>query len=376
MTGKLSVPMSGLVPVGVVLLLLALIPGCGARRAVRASRVSVTVARVERKPVPLEIITTGTVEPVQTADVGSQVGGVVTRISFQEGQDVRAGEELVQLDPRSFRAALGQALGQLAKDEAQWQAARLNADRSEKLLAQNLVAPADNDQAQATAESYRAAVRADSANVASARLNLEYSSIRAPIAGRTGKLNVHVGDLVKAGTSDPLVTINQMQPIRVRFTVPQDQLPLVQRYRAQDPRIAVHAPADSARESSGRLVFVDNAVDPGTGTVLLKGEFPNRDGVLWPGEMVEVRMVLTVQPDRLVVPAPAVATGPQGSYVYVLNADSTATARPVRVDRADDVIAVLTSGLQPGETVVADGQFRISPGARLLVRKAEQGRAR
>ncbi len=365
---------TGLVLGGIALLALLAATGCGAKRTMRAPRVAVTVAQAERRSVPLQIVTTGTVEPVQTADVGSQVGGVITRISFREGQDVAAGQELIQLDPRPFRAALGQALGQLAKDEAQWRAARLDAERSQKLLEQNLVAPAENDQAQASAEAFWAAVRADSANVASARLELEYSSIRAPFAGRTGKLNVHVGDLVKAGTSDPLVTINQVQPIRVHFTLPQDQLPVLQRYLAGDPKVFASSPADSARGSQGRLAFVDNAVDPTTGTVLLKGEFANRDGALWPGEMVAVRLLLAVEPNALVVPAPAVATGPQGPYVYVLNPDSTATARPVQVKRADDVTAVLAGGLQPGETVVTDGQFRISPGARLVVRRAGQGK--
>ncbi|HVP15548.1 MAG TPA: efflux RND transporter periplasmic adaptor subunit [Terriglobales bacterium] len=341
----------------------------------RAPRVAVTVARVERRDVPLQIVTTGTVEPVQTANVGSQVGGVVESIEFREGQDVPAGRVLIQLDPRPFRAALAQAEGQLGKDRAQWEAARLDAQRSAALAQQQLVAPAENEQTQATAEAGHAAVRADSANMASARLNLEYASIRAPISGRTGNLNIHVGDLVKAGTSDPLVTINQIRPIRVRFTLPQEQLPLIRRYRAANPRVFVRATGDTTSEAEGRLVFLDNAVDPATGTVLLKGEFTNRDDALWPGEMVQVRLVLTVQPGAIVVPAPAVTTGPQGPYVYVMNADSTATARSVRVDRSDDVTAVIAGGLKPGETVITDGQFRIAPGSRLIVRKAGRGSA-
>ena len=353
-----------------VALLLTTLPGCGAKKAQRQPRVAVTVARVERRPMPLQIVTSGTIEPVESASVGSQVGGVVRRIAIREGQEVSAGQVLVELDSRPFGAALEQARGALARDRAQWQNARLDAERADRLLEQNLISPADHDKANATAESYAAAVQADSGTVANARLNLEFAAIRAPISGRAGRLNVHVGDLVKAATSEPLVTINQVQPIRVSFTVPQDQIPLIQRYRNANPRVLVRASAGDSLDIPGRLAFVDNAVDPATGTLLLKGEFPNRDGRLWPGEFVEVRLVLTVQPDAIVVPAPAVTLGQQGAYVYVLNADSTASPRPVTVLRTDDVAAVIAGGLEPGETVVTDGQFRLAPGAKVLVRKA------
>ena len=356
----------------VVALLLVTLPGCGAKKAQRQPRVAVTVARVERRAMPLQIVTTGTVEPVETASVGSQVGGVVTRIAFREGDDVRAGQTLIELDPRPFRAALEQASGALARDQAQWRSARLDAERANQLLAQNLISASDHDKAAAAAEGLQASVRADSGTVSKARLDLEFAGIRAPISGRTGNLNVHVGDLVKTSASGPLVTINQVKPIRVRFTVSQGDIPLVQRYRSAGPRVFVRPSAGDSVEIEGRLAFVDNAVDPATGTLLLKGEFPNRDGALWPGEFTALRLVLTVQKDALVVPAPAVTNGQQGAYVYVLNADSTASPRLIKVARADDVTAVVADGLKPGETVVTDGQFRISPGARVQVRKAAQ----
>jgi multidrug efflux system membrane fusion protein len=359
------VPAAGAAALALLALLAA---GCGGKKGMRAPRVPVTVATVQQRAIPLQIIATGTVEPVQTADVGSQVGGVVTRILFQEGHDVRAGQPLIQLDPRAFRAALEQALGVLGRDRAQWENARLEVERAQTLLDQNVISSSDYDQKRAAADAARAAVSADSGTVANARLNLQYSTIRAPISGRTGDLKVHVGDLVKAATSEPLVTINQLRPIYVRFAVPERELPQILRYRNANPRVVVRAPDDTAAVT-GRLAFVDNAVDPASGTLLLKGEFANQDGGLWPGEFVEARLVLTVEPHAIVVPAPAVATGQQGTYVYVLNADSTATPRPVAVARMAEDVAVVARGLKPGEVVVTDGQFRLSPGARVLVRK-------
>jgi membrane fusion protein, multidrug efflux system len=353
-------------------LLLTTLSGCGAKKAQRQPRVAVTVARVEQRTMPVQIVTTGTIEPVETADVGSQVGGVVTRIAFREGQEVRAGQTLIELDPRPFRAALEQAGGALARDQAQWRSARLDAERADQLLAQSLISTADHDRTTAAAEALGATVRTDSGTVAKARLDLEFAGIRAPISGRTGSLNVHVGDLVKSATSEPLVTINRVQPIRVRFTVSQEQIPLVQRHRDAALKVYVRQSPGDSIELEGHLAFVDNAVDRASGTLLLKGEIANRDGALWPGEFVEVRLVLAVERNAIVVPAQAVTTGQQGAYVYVLNADSTAVPRPVTVKRSDEVTAVLSSGLRPGETVITDGQFRLAPGAKVLVRRTGQ----
>jgi len=342
--------------------------GCSDTKAVRTQRVPVTVAKVQTRNMPLSIAATGMVEPIQTADVGSEVGGTIQKLDFHEGDEVVAGQKLFELDPRPFRAALEQAVGQLERDRAQEDAAVLSAERSEKLFQQNLLAQQDWDTARATAQGLVATVKADSAAVNTARLNLEYATIRSPIEGRTGKLNVHVGDYVKSATSDPLVTVNQIHPIYVRFTVPENERPDVQRYRDQRPRVFARPATDDSVEVSGALVFVDNTVDPTTGTLTLKGEFPNSDGKLWPGEFVQVRLVLTTQHNAIVVPAPAINNGQTGTYVYVMNPDSSATTRPVSVERSDDVSAIVASGLKAGETVVTDGQFRISPGARLQVR--------
>ena len=351
-----------------VVLAASLLPSCGPRSQARAPRISVTVARAERRDVPLALISTGTVEPIQSAAVGSQVGGVVTRVAFREGDDVRAGQVLLQLDPRPFRAALEQAQATLARSRAQAENARLEADRAKALFERSMVSQTEWDQKRHAAEALAATVRWDAAAVQKAHLDLEYSSIRAPVGGRTGRLLVHQGDYVKPATSEPLVTINQSRPVRVAFTVPASDVPLVQRYRGGRPTVWVTTSDADSATVQGDLSFVDNAVDPASGTLLLKGEFPNRDLRLIPGQFVTVRLVLTVEPRATVVPSPAISRGQQGAFVYVVNRDSTVTPRPVRISRTVDELAVVAAGLEAGEQVVTDGQLRLSPGARIVVR--------
>ena len=197
-------------------------------------------------------------------------------------------------------------------------------------------------------------------------MNLEFAAIRAPISGHTGRVAVHAGDYVKAATSDPLVTIIQPDPIRVRFAIPEREVPLLQRYRTGNPRVEIHP--DGSRVIPGKLVFVDNAVDPGSGTLLLKGEVPNPDGRLVPGQFVDVRLILYVAPKSLVVPARAVSVGQQGSYVYVVKPDSTVASRPVEVERTRDEISVIARGLTAGEAVVTDGQLKLAPGSKVSIR--------
>lgn len=344
--------------------------GCGAKKAPRAARVPVTVAPVTEGPMPFSLRSSGSVEAIQTAAVGSQVGGTIQHVAFREGDDVQEGQLLIQLDPRPFRAALDQATAALARDRAQAQTARLQAERSSKLFEQNMLSQSDFDQSQADAAGLEATVQSDSATAALAKLDLDYSAIRAPIAGRTGRLLVHVGDYVKAATSDPLVTIIQPHPIRVRFTVPDRDVPLLQAHRDQALRVELLSGVDSIPALQGKLVFVDNAVDPVSGTLMLKGEFPNKDGRLVPGQFVDVRLVLFIAPRALTVPSRAVSAGQQGSYVYVMKPDSTVEPRPVSVDRTTDDFAIIASGLSAGETVVTDGQLRLSPGAKVSIRRS------
>lgn len=350
-------------------LLAGAISGCGAEKARRAPSVPVTVATVENRDMPHELEATGTVEPQQTVQMLAQVGGTIERVGFREGDPVTVGQVLFQLDARPFRAALDQAHAMLSRDRAQSVAAHREAERAQSLREQGLISAGEQETKQASAEALAATLRADSAAVATAALNLQYATIRAPISGRTGRLGAHVGDLVKAGdTGNALVTINQMHPVRVRFTVPQDALTSVLRGRAHTLPMVAITPDDSVVHS-GQLVFVDNSVDLATGTLLLKGEFDNHDEAMWPGEFVRVRLTLGADPNAVVVPTAAITAGPSGSFVYVMGSDSTVAVRPVTVQRTREELSVIASGVTPGEVVVTDGQIRLGPGSRVVVRQ-------
>src|SRR5881397_1420477 len=355
------------VAVGVAACLLLAV-ACSRKGAGGPPRVPVTVARAEQRSVPYEIPATGTVEPRQTVNVESQVTGVLMQVAFREGDDVAAGQVLFQIDPRPFQAALDQAEAMLARDVAQAANAELEAGRYAELVKQDYVTQADYDAKRANADALRAAVRADSAAVANARLSLDYATVRAPISGRTGRLLVREGNLVRANTQDALIVINQIHPILVRFAVPERHLPDIQRYRKNRLPVLVSPSKDDSLYSEGLLTFVDNTVDTTTGTVLLKAEFSNRDGTLWPGEFLSVRLQLYVEEQAVVVPAQAVMTGQQGTYVFVLNQDGTARSQPVTVERAAGSYAVIAQGVAPGDEVVTDGQLRLVSGAQVEVK--------
>ena len=337
---------------------------CSGHGSRGAPRVPILAAHAERRAVPYEIVGTGTVEPLQTVNVQAQVSGVLTNVAFREGDDVTAGQVLFEIDPRPFQAALDQAKAMLARDQAQARNADLQADRYAELVKQDYVTKQDYDTQRANADALRATVRADSAAAANAELNLEWATIRAPISGRAGRLLVRAGNLVKASDA-PLVVINQIHPILVRFAIPEQGLPDVQRYRHKGAplTVLVSSSKDDTAYSQGTLTFVDNSVDTTTGTVLLKGEFANGDNTLWPGEFLNVRLQLYVENDAIVVPSQAVMTGQQGTYVFVVGQDGTAHSQPVRVERAAGEYTVLASGVQSGDLVVTDGQLRLVSGA-------------
>ncbi len=349
--------------------LLAFVIGCGSREARRPSRVPVTVATVETRSVPWEWEATGTVEPVASAEVTAQVGGIVTRIAFREGDGVRAGAPLVLLDARPFEAQVAQAEAALARDRAQARSARLELERSEVLARQQVLASSELEVKRGIADALLASVQGDSALLASARLDLAYATVRAPISGRTGRLRVHVGDVVKpSDPANPVVSIHQLRPIRVAFTIPQADLDALRSERRGGVRVLASTQASDSTWAEGQLAFIDHEVDAATGTVLLKGEFANRDGALWPGAFARVRLRLRDETDAIVVPAAAVGNSQSGAYSYVLRPDTTVEMRPVQVARTWRGLAVIASGLRPGEQVVTDGQVRLSPGARASIR--------
>ncbi len=334
--------------------------------------VPVTVGTAVRKTVPIQLDAVGTVQAVSTVAVRSRVQGELIRVHFKEGEEVRRGERLFTIDPRSLQAELRRVEAALTRDTVQAENARRELQRSEQLFREGLLARGQFDRVRATAEALEATVRADQAAVENAKLQLSYTVIHAPIDGKTGNLMVDEGNLVRANETVPLVTINQIQPINVAFSIPQQDLPEINRYLSSRPLQVEAAPPNQPRSASrGTLTFVNNAVDPATGTIQLKGTFPNPDRALWPGQLVNVVLTLTEQPNAIVIPSQAVQAGQQGAFVFIVKEDLTVESVPVRVARTVSERAVIERGLRPGQKVVTDGQLRLSPGARVEIRQTE-----
>jgi membrane fusion protein, multidrug efflux system len=353
-------------------LALAVAAACSKSDPPRQPKVPVSVTKVKRTSVPYVVTANGVAEPMQTVAVESQVNGILNRVTFTEGQDVQAGQVLFQIDSRPYVAVLEQARGQLARDVAQAANARRDAARYAALVKEGYVTTSQADQAEATAASAAATVEADRATVARAALDVANSTVRAPISGRTGSLLVRQGNLVKANSDPPLVIINQIQPILVRFSVPQSQFPDIQRYYRGGNALLVRAtPSEgSGTTLSGTLAFVDNNVDSTTGTVLLKARFANPEGSLWPGQYTNVQLQLFVDPNALTLPSPAVMTGQQGTYVYTVDSAGSAKQRPVQVSRTVDSLSVISTGVTEGEEVIIDGQSRLVPGSKVTIKTA------
>lgn len=361
----------------VSLCLIGILPaaGCSKSGPPKQPSIPVSVAAATRRSIPYIVTTNGVVEPLQTVDVEAQVGGILNRVTFQEGQDVQVGQVLFVIDSRPYVATLNQARGQLARDEAQAANARRDAARYTALVAQGYVTRSQTDQAIATAASAAATVEADRAAVQKAEVDVANCTIRAPISGKSGSLLVRQGNLVKPNSQPPLVVINQIQPILVRFSVPQSQLPDIQKYYGNGNALQVRAtPSEgSGLTLDGALAFLDNNVDSTTGTVLLKAKFANPTRTLWPGQFVRVDLQLYVDAAALTVPAPAVLTGQQGTYVYTIDSARKAKQQPVKVARTVDSVAVIADGLAVGDTVITDGQSRVVPGSTVRIKPAVPG---
>lgn len=355
---------------GVVPTLLLLLAGCSRTRVESAPQppaVPVRVAPVTIKDMPVSVHVIGTVQPYATVQVKPQVTGVLQQVHFHRGEFVHKGQLLFTIDPAPFEAALAQAEATLARDQAQLHNAQLQAERYRKLWEEGIGTRQQYDDAQAQADSLAGAVRADQAVVASARLQLSYCRIYAPLDGVTGDLLVNAGNVVVANNVPVLVTINQITPVYVDFSVPQDLLEQVRRALALHTRVLANVGDNDPRPEVGSLSFVDNTVDTTTGTIHLKGTFANPEHRLWPGRFVTVTLELAEEKNALVVPLPAVQTGQQGSYVWVVTPDGHAVMRSVNVQRQVGEETVVKGELRPGERVVVDGQIRLTPGARVQV---------
>ena len=385
--------------------------------------IPVGVATAEQKMVPLQVATVGNVQAYTTVGVKSQIAGQITKVHFTEGREVKRGDLLITIDPRPFEAALQQSEANLARDAAQVRQAqaavgqrqadvtqslanlerdlaevenaRVQEQRYRDLVARDFIAREQYDQvrtklatlqavvqadraavdnarasvraAEAAVENAQAAIKGNEAMREAVRLQLAYTTIHAPIDGRTGNLLVQPGNVVKTGEENPLVVIAQVQPIHVSFSVPEHQLAAINTYRAKGT-LKVEAHVDGGkRTAAGALTFVNNTVDPTTGTIQLKATFPNADNALWPGQFVEVVLRLTTE-SAVVVPSEAVQAGQQGAFIFVVKADLTVEARRVKVGRRLAREIVIDDGLKPGERIVTDGQLRLVPGVRVEIK--------
>jgi multidrug efflux system membrane fusion protein len=318
---------------------------------------------------PIQVKVIGSAEALSTVSIRAQMTGVLNSVAFKEGADVTRGQVLFSLDRRPLEAALQQTQANLERDLAQAANAKAIAQRYADLAQRGIATREQVETSRTSATALEATVGADRAAVENATVQLQYATISAPISGRTGALMVNAGNLVRANDTTPLVVINQISPIFVSFAVPEARLPDFSRYIAQGSvRVEARPPGDPGAASSGRITFVDNAVDQTTGTIRIKATFSNDDRRLWPGLFVNVVVTLTTDQAAIVVPSAAVQTGPQGPYVYVVKPDQTVDLRPVEVVRTDGADTVIKSGLKTGDIVVTDGQLRLVPGSPISVK--------
>lgn len=336
--------------------------------------VPVSAATVVQKTVPVQLRAIGNVEAYSTVGVKSQIGGELLSVHFKEGQDVNKGDLIFTNDPRPYEAALKQAEANLAKDTAVLENAREEVRRYAELVEKGYVAQEQYDQIRTNSAALEATVNADKAIVENARLQLKYCYIYSPITGRTGNLMSHQGDLIKANADNPMVTINQIQPIYVDFAVPEQYLNEIKKYVSFGKlKVEAFISKEDVKPEQGVLTFIDNTVDMTTGTIKLKGTFVNKERRLWPGQFVNAVLTLTSQPNAIVVPSQAIQTGQSGQYVFAIKSDLTVESRPVVIGRALDGETVVEKGLQPGDKVVTDGQLRLIPGAKVEIKGSTEG---
>jgi multidrug efflux system membrane fusion protein len=342
-------------------------PAAGGGAPVLVANAFTTNVPVQIDPPPV-----GHVTPYSTVTIHSQIQGMISEIHFHEGQEVKAGDPLFTIDPRPSQAALDQTRANLERDSGQLEYARANYSRDQKLFDAKIISQDQLDTDQASLDAATGTVAADKAAITNALLNLGFCHISAPVDGVAGALQSYVGNVVKA-PDDTLLTINQIHPIYVAFAVPEQYLPEIQAEMRQHPlKVVATFQNMTGSPPQGELTFIDNTVDETTGTIQLRATFPNTDNVLWPGQFVQVELTFSMLTNALVVPSPAIQTGQNGEYVYVVKPDQTAEERPVTIGITYQDETVVQKGLAAGETVVTDGQLRLTPGAKVTIKAAGQ----
>lgn len=347
-------------------------PGAGGPPGGGRPPVPVTVAKAERKPMPVRLDVLGTVQTMATVSLRARVESQIMEVAFKDGASVKAGDVLFRLDSRQIEAQIRQAEANLARDRAQSVSAEADFKRAQELARRDFASEQRLDQARALSETQRAVVRASEANLDNLKVQLSFFTLTAPIAGRVGAAGLKEGNIAKTGDGSPvLATINQTSPIYVAFSVPQRYLIDIKSAITDPGSSVIATPQGLTASAAGRVAFVDNAVDGTTGTVVARAAFENADEMLWPGALVNARLILRTEPDALVVPREAVQTGQTGTFVFVVDGD-VVRVRPVVVNRVMEAQTVLTSGLTGNETVVTDGHLLLTNGARIVVRQPGQ----
>jgi len=328
--------------------------------------IPVSVATAERRDVPIYLTGLGTVQAFNTVTVKSRVDGELVKVAFTEGQDVKAGDLLAQVDPRPFQAAYDQAVAKKAQDKANLANAKLDLQRFRDLAMRSFAPKQQVDTQRATVAQLKAQIRGDQAAIDSAQIQLGYTTITSPLSGRTGIRLVDQGNIVHASDATGLVVVTQLQPISVVFTLPESDLPAVQSALAAGPvQILAISRDDNRQLAEGTIAVLDNQIAQTTGTIRLKGTFPNKDDALWPGEFLDIRVLARTASNVVTVPSTALQRGPNGYYAYVVKPDNTVETRPIEVGQISAGVAIVDDGVAAGERVVTAGQYRLQPGARV-----------
>lgn len=368
-----------LTPLVIVGVLASYLAGCSSdakqqAHAAAPRSVSVAIATVQRQDVPVYLTGLGAVTAFNTANIKSRVDGQIMQVNFREGQNVKQGELLIVIDPRPFQVQLEQMQAQLFRDQAQLRDAKLNLDRYTALIPSGSIAQQQVDTQKALVDQLDGTVRNDQAQIDNAKLQITYCHITAPFNGRVGLRQVDPGNIVHAADTNPMLILTQLQPIAVIFTLPEDQLPSVSQHMQKGAlEVDAFSRDDQTKLATGRLLTIDNQIDPSTGTAKLKAVFDNKDNQLWPNQFVNADLLLETRKNATVVPAAAILRGPQGTFVYAVKPDKTVEARPVTLSLTQGNLTTIATGLAPGDIVVTDGQDKLQTGSRIEPRSGPAG---